>query len=596
MCLDIRYMNLWLQYLKVKFDAVTDLANMVDRMQAAGATEVVVCLSDMKAGYLHVPIAEECWKFFGFSVGGVDMCYTVLNFGFSQSPRKYCEIEGLKHATYRSLGVQLVEYIDDSARPYPCKERSLATEKLLLRLGTLLGGYYSFGQMTRGPRGEVYFSKMQLWPERQVEFLGFLLNLLDRTIAVPENKLVYLERRLGEWLEATSLTPRDLARFAGLLVSIQPAIPFAKGLTQPCMAFLAGTSSWDEELPPPAETRVIMKWMRDHLREWNGTHWYAYPPGLRIMGDYSPSGTGGIILKVRLMDGGSDGPVWESDPTEVPTEVVSSFSPEEWDAILKGDMSCTRGECTAMAHLVDVALEQAPDEIIRGRTLVYVTDGQAAVDATNKLYSPVAAIHEVVLRVHAAVLSRGGRLRAHWVPRDLNWWADENSKLVDSSAWELNWHDTKRIQRELLQGTHFRKADLDAWADNLNRKCTKFIARWKCPGAIAVDARTHGGLMASVNPDTGMQFLVWMNPPFAMWMEVVQLIRKHGINCIVIYPVWRGPTLDEIEALPIVAGPISIPHRPFLFKAGPRVPAADLGKARFDVRAALVMWDEEQGQ
>ena len=81
----------------------------------------------------------------------------------------------------------------------------LLVERLLLRTGTLLGGYYSFGEMTRGPRGEVYFSKMQLWPERAVEFLGFLLDLDNRTIAVPEGKMEYILRRLRGWLAQAEL-------------------------------------------------------------------------------------------------------------------------------------------------------------------------------------------------------------------------------------------------------------------------------------------------------------------------------------------------------------------------------------------------------
>ena len=591
LCIDIRYLNLWLRHLTVKFDSVRDLAAMVDRMQRDGAAEVVVCCTDMKSGYFHVPIAEDCWKYFCFEVDGVVCCYTCLNFGFAQSPRFYCAAEGLKHDVYRKLGVSLAEYIDDSARPYRNRAESLAIERRLLQLGTLLGGYYSFGQMTRGQNGEVFFSKMALWPGEQVEFLGFLLDLRRRIIAVPEAKLAYLERRLREWLAQGDLSPRDMARFAGLLVSIQPAIPFSKGLARDALRACVGAVDWDEAFMPPPAVRVVMQWLLDHMRAWNGAHWYAYPAGLRIMGDYSPTGTGGVIASASLMEG-DDKLVWRSAPKLLPIEVVSNFSPEDFDAIRAGRMSSVRGELVAALHLVIVALDEAPDELIRGRTLVYITDGLAAIQALMRMYSPVAEIHELVMELHARVLSRGGRLEGGWVPRELNELADFLSKVKDPSAWRLCWPVAKWVWKTLLRGTPYAKPDIDAFADPHNKMCQVFFARWPCPGARAVDAMLQGEIMSRVSEETGRKPLVHMNPPWCMWPEVVRLIRHWRINCVLIYPEFRGAGFAEIEALPLARGPLQLPRRKNLFIPGVRVPAKDLGKARFRSRAALVLWGD----
>ena len=182
-------------------------------------------------------------------------------------------------------------------------------------------------------------------------------------------------------------------------------------------------------------------------------------------------------------------------------------------------------------------------------------------------------------------------MESTWVPREENQDADDLSKVSDPSAWELNWPTTKTVWKHLLKDEYVAKPDLDAFADNDNRRCPAFISKWVMPGALAVDARLHGGLMGGVNPATGSKFMVHMNPPWGMWPEVVQMIRRFRINCIMIYPVFRGAGFAEIEQLPIRRGPIDLPKSRHLFKAGVRVPAADLGKARFDTRAALVMWD-----
>ena len=98
--------------------------------------------------------------------------------------------------------------------------------------------------------------------------------------------------------------------------------------------------------------------------------------------------------------------------------------------------------------------------------------------------------------------------------------------------------------------------------------------------------------MGGINPDTGRKFLCWVNPPFSMWREVARLIGFHRINCIMVYPVWHGAGVSEIEALPIIAGPITIPDHKHMFRPGPRVPTEDMGRARFKTKAALVWWDE----
>lgn len=97
--------------------------------------------------------------------------------------------------------------------------------------------------------------------------------------------------------------------------------------------------------------------------------------------------------------------------------------------------------------------------------------------------------------------------------------------------------------------------------------------------------------MAGIHEPSGKAHLVHMNPPWGMWPDVVRLIRRWRINCVLVYPVFRGAGFAEIERLPLAAGPIDLPRRKHLFKPGPRVPAADLGRARFRARAALVLWD-----
>jgi hypothetical protein len=164
------------------------------------------------------------------------------------------------------------------------------------------------------------------------------------------------------------------------------------------------------------------------------------------------------------------------------------------------------------------------------------------------------------------------------------------SKVKDASAWRLNFNVAKWAWKKLFADTHFTKVTIDAFADPHNKMCKAFVSRWPCPGAMAVDAMLQGELLSRAD-DAGRKPMVHMNPPWSMWPEVVRLIRYWRINCILIYPVFKGAGYAEIEKLPLAAGPIDIPNRKHLFVPGVRVPSADLGRARFDARAALVLWD-----
>ena len=205
--------------------------------------------------------------------------------------------------------------------------------------------------------------------------------------------------------------------------------------------------------------------------------------------------------------------------------------------------------------------------------------------------SPVEEIHNLVMELHARVLSHGGRLEGRWVPREENALADALSKVKDPSAWRLSWPVAKWVWRSLLAHSPYTKPDIDAFADPHNKMCRTFFSRWPCPGAAAVDAMLQGETMTKRNAE-GRKPLVHMNPPWCMWPEVVRLIRFWRIDCVLIYPIFRGAGFAEIEKLPLAAGPIDLPKRKNLFTPGARVPAENLGRARFNSRAVLVLWNE----
>eukprot|EP00976_Prorocentrum_cordatum_P011252 226282-Prorocentrum_minimum.AAC.1 len=69
-----------------------------------------------------------------------------------------------------------------------------------------------------------------------------------------------------------------------------------------------------------------------------------------------------------------------------------------------------------------------------------------------------------------------------WVPRDLNGYADELSKVFDKDDWRL--HPGVFALLDALWGPH----TVDRFASDLNHQVEAFNSFHWCPGTLGVDA------------------------------------------------------------------------------------------------------------
>ena len=73
----------------------------------------------------------------------------------------------------------------------------------------------------------INLKKSVLEPSNLMEFLGFLVNSVDLTLTVPEEKVLSLMKLCTETLKAGSLTLRELAGVIGKLRATSPAFTHA---------------------------------------------------------------------------------------------------------------------------------------------------------------------------------------------------------------------------------------------------------------------------------------------------------------------------------------------------------------------------------
>src|SRR6185312_5745706 len=111
------------------------------------------------------------WPLFGFEFAGKHYAYTVLPFGFSQSPFVFHKVTRQVTAFCRAIGLRMISYLDDFLFASSSRENAVAISEFT----TWLFGFLGFN---------VNHAKSMLDPSQSAEFLGFALNSSSWTLRV----------------------------------------------------------------------------------------------------------------------------------------------------------------------------------------------------------------------------------------------------------------------------------------------------------------------------------------------------------------------------------------------------------------------------
>ena len=108
--IDLQYINQFLPIQKFKYEGL----NLVPQLFRK---EDFFFTFDLKSGYHHVDIHEDCWPYLGFSWGtGVLRRYyvfRVLPFGLASACYVFTKLLRPLVKRWRSLGIRAIVYIDD---------------------------------------------------------------------------------------------------------------------------------------------------------------------------------------------------------------------------------------------------------------------------------------------------------------------------------------------------------------------------------------------------------------------------------------------------------------------------------------------------
>ena len=153
------------------------------------------------------------------------------------------------------------------------------------------------------------YMKSVLVPSTQMEFLGFVVDSLTLSLALPRDKIRKVRKECQTLLDSPLVTVRQLAKLLGHLTStIQAVFPgplHFRHLQSEKNRALVHSQTYDSATPLCPQAKEELVWWRDNLEAWNGKALVSGSPDLVIETDASRQGwgafcngvsTGGLVV------------------------------------------------------------------------------------------------------------------------------------------------------------------------------------------------------------------------------------------------------------------------------------------------------------
>jgi hypothetical protein len=193
-------------------------------------------------------------------------------------------------AFLRRRGIRLIIYIDDIL--IMAQSQVVAHQHLVLALDVLeLLGFL------------VNYPKCTLVPTQKIEFLGFMVDLTEMTLSLPEEKMALINKEVKALLSKTTVSARQLARMVGLLTSTIPVILPARlcyrALQRKKIA-LAALGNYNKSAPLDQEEKEELTWWIQMIKSVNGRTIKPAIPDMVIYTDASLVGWGAVSNQIQI--------------------------------------------------------------------------------------------------------------------------------------------------------------------------------------------------------------------------------------------------------------------------------------------------------
>ena len=363
-------------------------------------------------------------------------------------------------------------------------------------------------------------TKCLLDPQPHAQFLGMILCSVQAIFRVPEEKMLYVMKQLTAARDSSTLSRRQLASLAGMVLALSPAVPLAPIYAKIMYLLMTGQSDWDVLAENPAELRSHLEFLTRTIPEANDKRWKKAEVATLLVGDASDYQYGGFTPNGELAE-----------------PFVQPFNPNELERMANNDFSSTLRETLNLQWLL-LSISKLQPQLVQHRHVLYQSDNQGMVADINK-QGGTKEILQAVFRIHELARMLDCELSAEWHPREDQWQqhADMLSKLVDQQPQQCSASKRPPQQTSIPQGP--------SWAaQNIHTRCLclpvlqqdrgQILLRFYCEGTLGVNALRHpwGSLHGS------KQFC-YIFGPFGLMPETVKKIGEEQCEGVLVYPDWH---------------------------------------------------------
>jgi hypothetical protein len=534
-----RVVNAFLKALPFRYEKLWDILAFTEQGS-------FMATWDLKSGYFHVPIHPAFQKYFAFKVNGITFYFKVLCFGFAQACFVFTKVMQEPAFELRKRGIPMSDYIDDAftaARTiHRCARQSALSALFFGALGAFLG-----------------LPKCHLYPEQMVGWLGFLVDSLEQRFMIGESKVAKIKAVLLDTIKDPTTTPRKLAKLAGKLVSISPAVLPAALFSRTLFEAMQGKVSWDSIFPTADSVRDTAQFWLNNLDRLNGRRWWPRKVGLQVSVDASNLGYGGIYS----VDSGPE------------SQFTGTFSDREAAA------SSMEREVRGYVAALRIASQQFRDQLTQS-SLLLTRDNQGAISALNKLRSPVAGINDLLKEVFDLCTECNCDLVARWTPRENLSEKDDLSRRPDPSDWGIS----PQVFQEVIEFFGVQPT-VDIFASHSHHVAEIFVSQCYSPGCTAVDAHR-----IQWDRLVGSQ-IAWVFPPVQNASLALSLLAEYRVSALVCIPFQAGSNeLIQLKALKarVISRPFMVPKLASSCIPSKRVPQNSLNPAFLNLAVLYVQW------
>ena len=459
---------------------------------------------DFKDAYYSVPLQRQSRQFFRFLWRGQTYQFTCMPQGLASAPRIFTKLLKPALAHLRSLGFNIICYIDDCILFSPDKKELQKGVRAALSLFDSLG-------LT------VNLKKSVLEPTTVIEYLGVIINSENMTVSLTDKKKDKIRNIASQLLRTKSITIQQLAVFIGNLVAADVAMKNAplyyKDLEIARNKALAiHRGNYQAPLRLNRNLRKLISWWFNNITT-QFRNIVIPDPDLHIFSDASLTGWGGKCDDITT------GGHWDHSEN-------SHINVLELKAAL-------------------LSLKSLCRNVIDSHIRLHM-DNTSAVACINKVGSTKEPLLEVTKDIFEWAENQSVVLSACHIPGVLNVDADRASRTLNI---DTEWMLAPDIFRRLCH--QFGTPTIDLFACTLNCQLSVY-ASWKPdPKATFIDA-----FMISWNDCYNYAF-----PPFSLIGRTLQKVQTDKAKLLLVAPLWSTrPWFSSALSL-LMAPPVLLPKR-----------------------------------